>query len=184
MADELIDILNPDNFEIIDTCMKSKAHKEGLLHASAHIWIFNSQGEILIQKRSPDKIAFPNVWDVSVAGHIASGELPTLSAIREVKEEINLDITASHLNYVGTFREVVKHNEKYIDDEVHYIFLVKMNFDFNTLNIQEEEVSEITTIPITVLKDELKNENHYAFAKHPKDYYDFIIHQIEQNLYV
>jgi isopentenyldiphosphate isomerase len=69
MTDELIDILNED-LTVLKSCLKSEAHKHGYLHASVHVWFYTNAGEILIQKRSATKIAFPCLWDVSLAGHI------------------------------------------------------------------------------------------------------------------
>jgi isopentenyl-diphosphate delta-isomerase len=84
--DELIDILNADGVPLGKTAMKSKAHKKGLFHATVHIWFYTEDGKLLIQKRTSNKDTHPGLWDVSVAGHIGSGESIIDSAIREVQE--------------------------------------------------------------------------------------------------
>ncbi len=55
---------------------KSEVHRDGDWHGAAHLWILNREGQILIQRRSPTKENWPNLWDVSVAGHIFAGEGP------------------------------------------------------------------------------------------------------------
>ncbi len=70
--------------------MKSEAHREGLWHRAAHIWAYNSKGEILLQLRAKNKRTFPDKWDLSVAGHISASEEPIDSALREIEEEVGL----------------------------------------------------------------------------------------------
>ena len=55
MADELIDICDENNNLIDIQKMKSEAHKDGLWHRASHIWIYNSNGEILLQLRAKEK---------------------------------------------------------------------------------------------------------------------------------
>ncbi len=59
-----------------------------LLHRSVHVLIFNSAGELLLQKRSIKKDTGPGKWDSSVGGHVNPGESVLAAAIREMKEEL------------------------------------------------------------------------------------------------
>lgn len=102
MTDEPIEILNED-LSVLKISLKSIAHKHGHLHSSVHVWFYTIDGKVLIQKRAPSKIVFPNLWDVSVAGHISAYETPIKSAIREVKEEIGLDINKNDLINIWSF---------------------------------------------------------------------------------
>jgi isopentenyldiphosphate isomerase len=56
MSDELIDIVDENNQPTGERKMKSLAHQDGSWHCSAHVWIYNSKGEILLQLRSKDKL--------------------------------------------------------------------------------------------------------------------------------
>ena len=53
--EEFIDVLSED-LKVIKTSLKSEAHKKGWLHGSVHIWFYTKKGDVLIQKRSKDKI--------------------------------------------------------------------------------------------------------------------------------
>ena len=55
-----------------------------------HICIFNSKGEMLIQQRLATKKTWPNLWDVSVGGHVTAGETSQMGASRELFEELGL----------------------------------------------------------------------------------------------
>lgn len=182
MADELIDILN-DDLTILKTCLKSKAHKYGYLHASVHIWFYTDIGEILFQKRSYNKIAFPSLWDVSVAGHISAGEDAITSALREVNEEIGLSISKSDIKKIGRFKETNQHRKDFIDNEIHLIYIGRISTPINQLKIQEEELSAIKLIPIATFKKELAHSDfHKRYVPHSKDYYTFVLNEISKNL--
>lgn len=57
------------------------------------VFIFDSSGHILMQKRSETIIGFPGLWDQAAGGHIDAGENELLSAKRETKEELGVDIS-------------------------------------------------------------------------------------------
>jgi isopentenyldiphosphate isomerase len=177
--DEYIDLLNEEGNKTGKTCLKSEAHKKGLLHASVHIWVFNKDKEIIIQKRAPNKDTFPNLWDVSVAGHISAGEQPFISALREVEEEIGLQLSENDLNFIGTSKKKIKHHYNLIDYELHHIYICENNFDFHSLKIQKEEVSEIKKIDIDKLIDSINNPLN-KFVPHGNDYYNFVFNKIKK----
>lgn len=177
--DEYIDILDKNGNKTGKTCLKTKAHKKGLLHASVHIWIINNKGEVLIQKRAKDKDTFPNLWDVSVAGHISAGEKPETSVLREVEEEIGLLISVDQLDFIQTFRKKVQHNHNLIDNELHHVYMCNLNFDFDSLKVQEEEVSEIKLITLKKLADTLKIKDN-GFVPHGKNYYILVIKNLNK----
>lgn len=176
--DELIDILNVNGKPSGETCMKSVAHKNGLFHASVHIWIFDNQKNILIQKRKEDKDTFPNYWDISVAGHISAGEQPLTSAIREIEEEVGLTVTKNQLVFIDTFRKKIKHSEVLIDNELHYIYMCKLNFELNNLKIQKEEVAAIDKISLAKLIQHITS-NQIEFVPHGKDYFKLVFEAIK-----
>jgi isopentenyldiphosphate isomerase len=62
MAQELLDIVDEDNKLLGIKKSKVEAHEKGLWHRNAHIWIYNSKGEVLLQLRAKDKIFLPNMW--------------------------------------------------------------------------------------------------------------------------
>jgi len=178
MNDELIDILN-DDLTFLKTCLKSKAHKHGYLHASIHVWFYTESGEILIQKRSLDKIAFPGLWDVSVAGHISAGENAITSALREVEEEIGLSISKNKLHKIGIYRETHQHKSDFIDNEIHHIYIGKLPVSINQLKIQKEELSAIKLISINTFKSALdKLDFQKTYVPHSKEYYTFVLNEI------
>ncbi|MDD4820093.1 MAG: NUDIX domain-containing protein, partial [Flavobacteriales bacterium] len=100
--EELVDIFDIDEKLTGVVTTKLAAHQNGLWHASAHIWIYNANGEVLLQKRSTTKDTFPGMWDISVAGHIDAGETPLEGALREMREEIGVVKDEKDFEYYTT----------------------------------------------------------------------------------
>ena len=90
MADELLDIVN-DSDEVTGQAMRSVVHQQGLWHRGVHVFLFNEQGEMLIQKRSADRANSPSLWDCSVSEHVKAGESYLEAAMRGLKEEMGVE---------------------------------------------------------------------------------------------
>ena len=61
-----------------------------LLHPVVHLHVFNSKGELYLQKRPEWKDIQPGKWDTAVGGHIDYGETPEDALTREVSEELGI----------------------------------------------------------------------------------------------
>ena len=89
MPEDIFDVVN-ERDEVIDRQPRSVVHRTGLLHRAVHVLVFNSHGQIFLQKRSMKKDRQPGLWDSSASGHVDSGEDYDTTAVREVHEEIGL----------------------------------------------------------------------------------------------
>jgi isopentenyl-diphosphate Delta-isomerase len=177
MADELIDICDENNNLTDSQELKTQAHKIGLWHRSAHIWIYNSKKEILLQLRAKEKPLYPDMWDISVAGHVSCGEQPIQAALREIKEEIGLTIKESDLS----FFKIIKRESIFRDiknNEFYYVYFLKFNGNVDELKLQKEELQKIKFISLSELKKELKNKSNNLVPH--KNYWTQIINQIKK----
>jgi len=181
--DEWIDLLNEKGAYTGEKALKSAAHKNGLFHPTVHIWFYTQEGMVLLQQRAKNKATFPSLWDVSVAGHVASGEKILDGAIREVKEEIGLEVTTAELQPIGIFKSVQKHRDDLVDREFHHTFICLLKQSFHELQKQEEEVADLQLVPIEILETALFNtttQNHYV--PHDAFYYKKVIQAIKERL--
>jgi len=78
------------NDNAIGAMNRSEAVKQGKIVRIARVFLFNSKGELFLQKRGPN-VDFPNLWDQSVGGHVDEGEDYMTAARREMKEEIGIE---------------------------------------------------------------------------------------------
>ena len=67
-------------------------HTPGCIHRAVELFIYNSKGQILLQKRSATKDTRPGWWSTSVGGHVAKGETYEQAMKREINEELGVEI--------------------------------------------------------------------------------------------
>lgn len=180
MADELIDICDENNNLLGIRKMKSEAHQVGLWHRAAHVWVYNSKGEVLLQLRAKNKDLFPNMWDVSAAGHVGAGEKPISAAMREINEEIGISVKETDLyffkvfKYQGIFRGI-------IDNCLIHIYLYQLDESISNLKLQKEEVETIKLIPIKEIETGLKMHSE-KYTPNTDHYWDEAIGEIKHKL--
>jgi isopentenyldiphosphate isomerase len=181
--DELINILDEEGKFTGKTELKSYAHSIGLFHATVHIWFYTSDGKLLVQQRGENKKTFPLLWDVSVAGHVASGEQIEISALREVIEEIGLKVTEEQLEKIGVFKSIQKHSNQLIDCEFHHTYLSLLSVPLKFLKPQKEEVEALKLIPIALFSKEIKHDDtRHQYVPHEWSYYQTVIEEVRKRL--
>lgn len=88
-------------FEIVDEhgtvigrAPRAACHGDpSLVHRTVHVLVFNSEGDLFLQKRSTKKDIQPGKWDTSVGGHLAVGETCEEAVHREMAEELGIQNT-------------------------------------------------------------------------------------------
>jgi len=89
MPEEIFDVVN-ERDEVIGQAPRKEVHARRLWHRAVHVLVFNSRGEVFLQKRSLKKDTAAGKWDSSSSGHLDTGEDYDACAVREVREEIGL----------------------------------------------------------------------------------------------
>src|SRR5205809_7972093 len=92
MNEEIFDVVN-DRDEVIGRQSRREVHRLGLMHRAVHVLVFNSRGQVFLQKRSMSKDRQPGLWDSSSSGHLETGENYDACAVRELREEIGLKLS-------------------------------------------------------------------------------------------
>ena len=156
---EYFDILDEQGHKTGKTKARSEVHRDGDWHKAVHIWIVNDKDEILLQKRSPNKDSHPNMWDISSAGHLTAGDDSLSGAIREIKEELGVDILPSQLTLIGTRKSSSKPKATFINNEFNDVYLLQLSLNLDKIILQEDEVSEVKYIPIDEFRHMIKTED-------------------------
>ena len=159
---ELLDVLDENGKQTGEVEDRSEVYRKGLWHRATHIWIINSNNELLVQKRNPYKQTFPNLWAISVAGHVDSGETSLDTAVREVKEELNLDVTPDEFEFLFT----IKRETPYKDSKLRVfddVYLLHKDIDCEQTKLQVEELTDIKYVYYEYLEKMLKeNDKDYV----------------------
>lgn len=135
-------------------------HRNGDLHRTVHIWIVNSRKQVLLQKRAADKETNPGLWDLSCAGHIVHGETSLEAAVKEIAEELGIQIPPADLVYVFSARSVQSHqNGQIIDNEIRDVYLVQKDIPLRDFRIQTEEVAEIAYMSLSDFCRKVRNRD-------------------------
>lgn len=156
---------------------KEDLFSKGVLHAASHVWIWRGRDEkveVLVQKRAASKATWPNRYDISAAGHIDLGETPIQAALREAKEEINLDIAERQLRSIGVHRAYMI-AENAIENEFQYLYTLHLGED-TAFTLQASEVESLVWIPLSQFKNYCNSEQ---YVPHGELYYNTIIASIE-----
>ena len=88
-ADEIVAIVDEHN-NVVGAAPRWEMRAKRLLHRSTYILVFNSQGELYVQKRTPTKDVFPGYYDPAAGGVVLAGEGYEQGAERELEEEMGI----------------------------------------------------------------------------------------------
>lgn len=130
---EIWEILDEKGNKTGKTIERGKIIPEGFYHLGADVWIMNSKGEILIQKRSAAKRKSPNVWAMT-GGSVIKGETSLEAIKREVLEELGVQLDANNLKLVKQY----KTGTVWLD-----VYFLRQEIDLKDIVMQEDEVSDV-----------------------------------------
>ena len=130
-------------------------HRDGDWHRAFHCWIV-SHGPagapgIVLQQRAPGKDTWGSLWDVSVAGHYASGE-GIDGGIREIQEELGLDVRPEDLLHLGWRREEVFFESGLIEREIQDVYFLGRDVRLSDLRSDRREVTGVAFVPLPAFR--------------------------------
>lgn len=145
---KLLNIVD-ENDNIIGTEERKVIHEKGLLHREVHVWFVTPDNQIIFQHRSKNKDTFPDLLDISIAGHLEIGDSYEEAAIREAEEEAGIKIKQSDLIFIDKIRrdsedKITKTN----NNTFRKVFMFIYRGEISNLKIEKDEGAgfEIFTI--------------------------------------
>ena len=159
---ELVDLYDENRAPLGRTAERYGKKDPGEYRTVVHVCLFNSRGQLLIQKRTDGKRVWPGMWDVSVGGGVDAGETSRQGAEREFREELGypLDLTGKRpvatVNFPGGF-----------DD----FYIVEQELDLNALILQAEEVEQVRW---ATEEEVLSMLDTSAFIPYPRSFLQFL----------
>lgn len=137
---------------------KMEAHRKGVLHRAFSVLLFNSKGEMLIQKRASSKYHSGGLWSNACCSHPRPGELMEDATQRRIREELGV-ISVPRFLYKFQYQKALDNN--LIEHELDHVYAGV--FD-GVPSPDKNEVEEITFInPQELLVDITRNPHNYTF---------------------
>ena len=140
---EYVDIFD-ESFVSLGIESKDVAHKKGLWHQTFHCWFFRKEHNHIIlqfQRRSANKKDSPLLYDISAAGHLQSGECKE-DGVREIAEELGVDVEATSLIYLGVRPSEYRYKEIH-NKEFNHVFIFETPFKMDDYTIEESELDAL-----------------------------------------
>jgi isopentenyl-diphosphate delta-isomerase len=136
---------------------KLEAHRKGALHRAFSVFIFNSNHEMLLQKRAAGKYHSPSLWTNACCSHPRPGEDTKMAAKRRLKEEMGLETS---LDFKTSFVYKTAFDNGLTEHEFDHIY-VGITDEQPALNKQEAE--SFKWLAITKIKEEISlNPEHFT----------------------
>jgi isopentenyldiphosphate isomerase len=161
--EELIDVLNENGIKTGQILPRSEVHKNGLWHRIIVVAIINEKNQILIQQRSAKKDKNPNMWDISVTGHLSTGQDSLTAATREISEEVTVslgyNVEVKDFRFMFSYRREEKVSENHMDRQFYDFFILRQKgLTAENMKFQSSEVQSIKFVSVTEL-NEMREKN-------------------------
>ena len=160
---EKFDVLNEFGEFTGKVATREECHKKGYWHRAVYAFIIDENKNILLQKRSPSKKLWPNLWDPPVGGHVDSGEFGRQAIIREAKEELGIQISDDDIKYLLCSTSINQQGD-IINKHYNECYLIKKRIDISDVFINKEEISDIKYFTKEELIERI-NDNYNGLSK-------------------
>jgi isopentenyldiphosphate isomerase len=158
---ELFDVVLADGTPTGHSKPRAAVHHDGDWHRALHLWIAGTEPDgtpfLMFQLRAEGKDTWPNRLDVTVGGHLGSGE-DLADALREVHEEIGIDPDAAAIIPLGTRICANEPATGVIDREVQSILLLHDDRPLDGYHPNPAEVSALARFPLPALLEFLAGD--------------------------
>ncbi|MCP3029322.1 NUDIX domain-containing protein [Halobacillus sp. A5] len=176
---------------------RDEIHRDGDWHESFHCWFYShleTETKIYFQRRSNIKKDFPNLYDITAAGHIGVAESRIEGGLREIHEELGLLLEEEKISYTGFYKEQLR-MKTFNDREICHIYLFPYNEALSlTMN---EEVTDVVKVNLedflsmisknrnfliaeSIITHQKETLQRHHFCPHDFNYYQHVIQEILQ----
>ena len=157
---ELLDVLDENGQLTGQKEDRITIHEKNLWHIHVGIWIMNEKGELLFQKRSPNKKVNPNKW-TRTGGHVDTGETPLIGIQRETEEEIGVKIPIDQIELINIQKQPREKGRHFT-----YSYFTFVNYKLEDYTMQIEEVSDLKYMTIEEMEEVYNNnDENYTFTR-------------------
>jgi isopentenyldiphosphate isomerase len=184
MSLEQIDVLDEQGNNTGRVLSFDEVHQNELWHGVAHIWVYNDKGQMLMQQRGSDVAWAANKWDLAGGGHISAGETPKQAAMRELSEELGLEVNEKDLIQAGkTYAENTTPKTGKLHRAWEWNYIAKMDVDLSEVKLQAEETQKVAWMDLDQIEKDLDDEEAFSkYAPRNTSLYRLVIRTVRENL--
>ncbi len=155
-ADELFFVVDEHDTPLAPLPRKL-VHGHGVWHRVSHIWLVNDRREVLCQQRAFNKELNPGFWEPFFGGHLKPTETYKEAAVRELREEVGLEV--SKLRHWQTYKF---HHPSGFNDEFQAVFVAHWNGQPSDAHFSDGEVAQIKWLPIDRIRQAVGAESKWT----------------------
>jgi len=145
---KLIDVLSNAGLRTGERLPRADVHRLGKPHRAVHLYLFNSNQELLLQRRASTVDHAPGVWGISVTAHVDAGEYSSTTVRREIAEELGLDAAQLQIDFLFSFFQVAILQETYIDRQFNDVYVTRADIDPKRVQFDRSEVAEVKFVSL------------------------------------
>jgi len=151
-------ILVDEKDNAVGTMEKMEAHRKGELHRAFSVVVYNSKGEILLQKRAKTKYHSGGLWTNACCSHPQPNESMAEATARKLKQEMGI---ALHLDFAFKFIYQIKLDRNLVEHEYDHVFTGLFDGE-PVVNAEEVEDWKFVNL-ISLRKDVAINPAYYTY---------------------
>ena len=141
----VLDLYDEHGMPTGEVASYDRIHRQGLWHRSVRVWLLDSHGRFLVQKRSADTHTYPNKYESTAGGHIEQGDDSISTALRELHEEAGILASEEDLIFIGTLRDhFTDLNGAIVNNSFDDIYLIRRDVNQDHLPHSNHEVANFT----------------------------------------
>lgn len=151
-------ILVDESDTVIGYGSKLDVHRKGLLHRALSVFIYNDDGDLLLQRRAEGKYHAGGLWANSCCGHPLPGEKVEEAAMRRLQEELGFTCKLTPLTHIYYRKNL---DQGMIEHE--YVHVFEGTHNASRISFEPQEVSEVRWVAIPdLIQDVAENTDKYA----------------------
>ncbi|MDY3118340.1 MAG: NUDIX domain-containing protein [Peptoniphilus sp.] len=130
---EYWDLFDENNVPTQESLRRGERIPKGRYHRVVEAWVRTPSGYYILQKRSMKKRNYPGYWSCTACGSVVKGEAPDAAMIREMKEEMGIELTEDELVLDRILTEFPAH---------YYIYRIEKELSEEDITLDPEEVDD------------------------------------------
>lgn len=169
-----IDVLNNNGLRTGEVLSRAEIHLLGKIHRAVHLYLFDLQGNVLLQKRTSKVDHYPDMLSISLTAHVDTGESSSVTLYREIKEELDLDPKAMRCWFLFSYRNDAILSPTYIDKQFNDVYFYFYDFTLKDISFNVDEITEVCFMPFIQFGKMIKEENTLFARTYGKAYPDLM----------